>query len=138
MRPRIVIVEDGSELLDALCTVLQDEGFAVSGFTYPDLTRMLQSGPADLFLMDLKLPGATGIEVADWLRSHGFSDTPIIGISASSDQLHQALRSNLFQELLPKPFDLTELIGAVRRHVVGSTSEGTNGLYLLPGMDAAR
>jgi CheY-like chemotaxis protein len=68
-----------------------------------------------LFLVDVMLPGMSGIELAEQLRAGGFARTPMIAMSASPGMLRAAAESRLFQEILPKPFDLTTLLDCVGR-----------------------
>ena len=116
MSTHVIVVEDEAELLEMLRHVLEEEGFAVTGFERPDLPGIIESQSPELFLIDLMLPGLDGIQLAALLRSKGFSESPMIGISASSIELRRASKSSLFQEVLPKPFDLSELVGCMKRH----------------------
>jgi CheY-like chemotaxis protein len=68
-----------------------------------------------MFLVDLMLPGCNGIELARRLRDMGFEQTPIVATSASRGMLAGAEASGLFDETLPKPFDLSTLLDCVDR-----------------------
>lgn len=107
----VVVIEDEPDVLELLCDVLDSSGYSTVGLRDPELVRGMASiTHPDAFLLDLMLPGKSGIEVAQELRSDGFEDTPIIAISASRLLLRTAVKSHLFQATLPKPFDIEEVI----------------------------
>ncbi len=113
----IVVVEDEKDVLHLLCEVLESDGFQVVGLGRPDQVRCLESElHPDLFLLDLMLPGMTGIDLARRLRSCGYGVEPMIAMSASTRMLADASESGLFQEIISKPFDLTTLLDAIERH----------------------
>lgn len=118
---RVTVVDDEPALLEIVCLLLRDEGHDVLGIAHPDAVLGLPPGlQPDVFLIDLMLPGMTGVTLAKELRMQGFADTPMIGISASSSMLRQAIMSGLFDDTLRKPFELDELVACVDRHVDGS------------------
>lgn len=112
----IVVVEDEQDVLSLLCDVLESDGFQVIGLGRPDqVQRIGLVAHPDVFLLDLMLPGMTGIELARYLRERGYVREPIIAMSASPRMLNAAGRSGLFQETIAKPFDLSTLLDAVGR-----------------------
>jgi CheY-like chemotaxis protein len=115
MRRPIVVVDDEPDVLDLLCQILQDEGYAVVCHAHP---REVAADPCDvaLFLLDLMLPTMTGIALARQLRGTGFPHTPMIAMSASRDMLEDASQSHLFQGMLAKPFDLNGLLTYAERY----------------------
>jgi CheY-like chemotaxis protein len=118
MPPRIAVVEDEVAVLEMLCEMLEADGFSVVALDHPDHIQTIESDvPPDLFLIDLMLPGRTGIELAEHLRSAGYTDTPMIAMSASRAMTRYASESGLFQETIYKPFDLSALLQCVERHV---------------------
>lgn len=60
---RIIVVDDEKPQLEALCSLLQDAGFEVKGFSEPaPALKHLKSQSFDVLLTDLRLPGMDGIE----------------------------------------------------------------------------
>ncbi|HEY8685374.1 MAG TPA: response regulator [Chloroflexota bacterium] len=112
----VVVVDDEPDLRSLICEVLEEEGYSVVSLPHPSLALGLEQMPS-LFLIDLMLPGMTGIELAQQLRQGPFGETGMIGLSASSAMLRHANDSHLFQETIQKPFDLEYLLEAVRQHV---------------------
>jgi CheY-like chemotaxis protein len=119
MVSRIVVVEDETELLYLLHDVLEEEGFEVIALSRPDLSTMLDANlKPDLFLIDLMLPGISGVELAQQLRERGFAATPMIAMSASDLMIRLATESRLFQASVSKPFELSALLDCVKRYAL--------------------
>jgi len=70
-----------------------------------------------LFLIDIMLPGMSGVELAEQLRAEHFSDIPMIAMSASSFMVKTARATGLFAETVRKPFDVAGLLELVERYV---------------------
>jgi CheY-like chemotaxis protein len=116
----VAIVEDDPDILELVCEVLEIEGFDVVAFSSPDIRKIVDGEHApSLFLIDLMLPGTTGVELASHLRSTAFPDTPMIAMSASRLMLGLASGSGLFQGTMAKPFNLSALLGTVERFIGG-------------------
>lgn len=114
----VVIVDDEPDLRRILADVLEDEGFAVLTLHHPAQALDLRSEPKPaLFLVDMMLPGMTGIELAGKLKAGPFGDVPLVALSASPVMLRRAAESQLFVTTIPKPFELDRLLESVRRHV---------------------
>ena len=113
----VVVIEDEPDVLELLCDLLRSTGYVAVGVAdprrLPDLVEDLQP---DLFLVDLMLPQSSGIEVAQTLRQQGFAQTPMIAISAWRRMRRQAEDSELFQAILPKPFDVNVILDTIDRH----------------------
>ena len=73
-RPRLLIVDDDRAILTLVGTIALNEGFdvatAVGG---EDALRQLRPSPSDLVLLDLRMPGVTGLDVLRAIAdvSHG-------------------------------------------------------------------
>jgi CheY-like chemotaxis protein len=110
----IAVIEDETLLLELLCEMLRDDGYEVVGFSHPVVAvqSLDEVGPT-LFLIDMQLPGMTGLELAAQLRRGPYASTPMIAMSASSLRLEEARRSTIFDEVLPKPFELSTVYDCV-------------------------
>jgi CheY-like chemotaxis protein len=118
MSGRIAVVEDEPDLLELLRQTLEDEGYVVTPLRDPRAIRSFESElEPDLLLLDMSLPGMTGVELARQLRSTGYDGTPMIAMSASSLMVRIASESGLFQDILVKPFDLYSLVASIGRYV---------------------
>lgn len=112
----VVVIDDEPEILELVGEALQVGGFDSICLHDPEsahaLSPTIQPG---LFLVDVMLPGETGIELARELRTEGFAETPMVAMSASSMMLKEASASHLFAATIPKPFELRDLLETVAR-----------------------
>ena len=115
---RIVYVEDNAANLTLVRKVLEATGemTVVGAGSAEEGLELLQREHADVLLLDLDLPGMSGLELARHLRrteAHG--SLPIIAISASvmKDERRKALDAGC-DAFLEKPFDIQRLREVVR------------------------
>lgn len=75
--PAVLVVEDDPGLRVLIARALQQNGFAVfQARSGPEMWNSLEQRPVDLILLDIMLPGHSGIDLCRELRAR--SDTPII------------------------------------------------------------
>lgn len=117
-RPTILMVDDYLDALDVWRLYLTSIGFSVStaadGLTAIDIAS---ENLPDLIVLDLDLPGKTGIEVAALLRAQESTHhIPLIAVTGCSqtDQLDLA-RATGFAAVLIKPCDPSVLVREIRR-----------------------
>lgn len=126
---RILLVEDEEHLAEGLAFNLRNAGYDVVWENNGEeaLERLSQES-FDLILLDVMMPGLTGIEVARQLRRRGYID-PIVMISARdrTEDTIAGLDAGA-DDYITKPFDLDEVLarvrGALRRQVWGRTFGG--------------
>lgn len=107
----ICIVEDEQSLAEMIQLNLELEGYQTTVYRDGEVARnMLESEHAfDLIILDVMLPGVSGIELCKHLRT--YSDVPILFLSAkgtTTDRI-EGLKAGA-NDYLPKPFDLEELL----------------------------
>jgi len=113
----ILVVEDERDILNMLRELLEEEGYHVVCVNHPRQLMPINEGcRPDLLFVDLMLPDLSGIELARRLREDGLPDTPMVAMSASPDMLRSAAHSKLFQETLPKPFEIERLLSYAERY----------------------
>ncbi len=111
---RILLVEDEDSFSDPLSYLLGKEGYEV---TVADdglkaLAEFDRSG-ADLVLLDLMLPGASGTEVCRELRAK--SNVPIIMLTAKDSEIDKVVGLELgADDYVTKPYSSRELLARVR------------------------
>jgi two-component system KDP operon response regulator KdpE len=122
---QILVVDDESQVRQALRTILEAAGYAVvTAESGEDAMYAFAQRRPDLILMDLLIPGMGGIEAVRRLRE--CSNVPIIVLSAVSeeDSKVQALELGA-DDYVTKPFNVKELtarILAALRRAAGATS----------------
>lgn len=123
--PHILIVDDHREIRELVSRALIKEGFRVS--TAADgkaMRKALADSRIDLILLDLMLPGESGLTLCREIRSH--SNIPIIMVTAKGEEVDRVIGLELgADDYLPKPFGTRELvarINAVMRRTRSDTS----------------
>jgi CheY-like chemotaxis protein len=123
MAPRILIVDDTPAVLDIVRKCLEGEGYYVSTcLEGRDALRLAQTERPDVIMLDVVMPEVSGWEVLAQLRADPkFTRTPVIVctayVSEALGRLNELKGPDRHLGLLPKPFELEELI-----EVVGSVS----------------
>lgn len=104
--PTLLIIEDEPELVRVLRSYLEQAGFAVLTALRGDtgLTTWEDKHP-DLVILDLNLPGMDGLDVARRIRQNETRRTPIIMLTARTDESDQLSGLELgADDYIPKPF----------------------------------
>ena len=79
---RVLVIEDDTTLGHALQEFLADQGYAVDWLTEGDrVLGALAGQPYDLLLLDLNLPGMSGLDVLRQLRQDG-NQVPVLILTA--------------------------------------------------------
>ena len=111
---RIMVVEDEESFSEALAYMLTREGYEVevAGDGNSALDLFAQRG-ADLILLDLMLPGLSGLEVCRQIRGH--SQVPIIMLTAKDGEIDKVVGLEIgADDYVTKPFSSRELLARVR------------------------
>jgi two-component system, OmpR family, response regulator RegX3 len=112
--PRILVVEDEPALSDAVGYALRGEGYEVEAVEDGEAAISAAcDGPFDLLVLDLMLPGVSGIEVCRRLRSE--SAIPILMLTARDAEVDRVLGLEAgADDYVTKPFSMSELLARVR------------------------
>ncbi len=110
----ILLVEDDPSLRMLTTRALQENGYDVRpAATPPEMWIAFNAGAVDLILLDVMLPGTSGMELCRQIRQR--SDVPIMFISAKGDETDRIIGLEIgADDYLPKPFSTRELIARVR------------------------
>jgi DNA-binding NtrC family response regulator len=113
---RVLIVDDEEVLRDVLEVVLRREGFEiVSASTGEEALSMLDGEEVDLVILDVMLPGISGIDTLRAIRISN-PNLPVIVITAFSsiDGAIEAMKHGAFH-YIPKPFKNEEVVMTVNK-----------------------
>lgn len=123
---RVLVVEDDDRIADFLLRALTVEGHScVRAGNGDEAIPLVKSGDFDLILLDLMLPGMSGMDICQALRMRRIH-TPIIMLTAmdSVEDVVLGLRMGA-DDYMTKPFDIDELLARMdtvtRRHGSEST-----------------
>jgi two-component system KDP operon response regulator KdpE len=110
----ILIVEDDPNIRKLVRVNLVKRGYTVSeAEDSHQAIAIFQSEPVDLVLLDMVLPGLSGVDICVWIRTR--SDVPIIVLSARSEEdLKVAALDAGADDYVTKPFGQEELLARVR------------------------
>jgi DNA-binding response OmpR family regulator len=107
----ILVVEDEDAIADPLVAGLRREGYDVSRVATGE--GALEASPADLVLLDLRLPDLDGLDVCRRLRER--SRVPIIVVTARGEEADRVVGLELgADDYVVKPYGLRELIARIR------------------------
>jgi DNA-binding response OmpR family regulator len=122
----VLVIDDDGNLRDTIGLMLEKEGFrpvlAADGKTGFEQALVLK--PA-LILVDLRMPGLSGVEVCKQVRGLGMK-TPLIVLSAIGDELDKVLLLEIgADDYVVKPFGARELLARIHALLRRTSSEET-------------
>ena len=121
LTPCVWVADDDRGVLDAVTRILRAVGYGVRAFASGKLLLEQPDGAtADCIVLDLWMPGMTGLEVQEALVRAG-NPASVIFISAHGDvpSSVRAMKAGALDFLI-KPFDASELIAAVQSAIARS------------------
>lgn len=112
---RLLVVEDQRDLTEIITRKLQREGYAVDAcFDGKDALDYMRGAEYDGIVLDILLPGMTGIGVLREIRNSG-DDTPVLLLTALGDVEDRVAGLDAgADDYLIKPFDFDELLARIR------------------------
>jgi len=123
--PHILVVDDDREIRELLSKFLERQGFRIAAARDArEARRLWPLGRYHLVVLDLMLPGESGLDLARWLRSQ--SDVPIVMLTAMGEETDRIVGLELgADDYVAKPFNPRELLARVRavlRRASGETA----------------
>jgi DNA-binding response OmpR family regulator len=114
--PRVLLVDDEVLLLRTLSNALREDGFDVlAASSAEDAERqMAAAGTVDVLVLDVKLPGKSGLDLLRERRDAGFQGRAVVMTAFDSPDSERVCRSLSVDHYLRKPFDLEKLLNLVR------------------------
>jgi len=114
MQHTIALVDDDRNILTSVTIALESEGFKVKSYTDgSEALRALQTAPADLAVLDIKMPRMDGMEVLKRLRES--SSLPVIFLTSKDDEIDEVLGLRMgADDYIKKPFSQRLLIERIR------------------------
>ena len=110
---KILVIDDDQELCAMLIEFLQPEGFIIETIyeSHMGLARA-QTGEHELIILDVMLPGMTGLELLRSLRNS--SQIPVLMLTARGEDIDRILGLEMgADDYLPKPFNPRELLARI-------------------------
>lgn len=120
---RILVVDDEPEIAESLSGFLfKKEGYHVDVVSNGrEAIRFLQStvgseAEVDLVLLDMRMPGISGLDVLDWIRSHPdlqYTRVVLLTAASGSQEKVEALSAGA-DDYITKPYYMRELLARVK------------------------
>ena len=129
MGHKVFIVEDEPDLRDTLKYNLENEGFIVEAFSNgEDFLSSVDKNKPNLVILDLMLPGVSGLDVCRELRSNdNYDGIGIVMLTAKSEEIDRIVGFELgADDYVTKPFSVRELILRVKVLLKKRTDNGAN------------
>ncbi|WP_276950285.1 response regulator transcription factor [Acetatifactor muris] len=132
MNDKLLIVEDETSINKLLADLLSEEGYLpVQAYSGTEALLLLEAQQPDLILLDLMLPGLSGEELLQKIRTELNCDIPVLILSAKGDRRNKVnLLKTGADDYIEKPFEPDEVIAriqaALRRG--GTTTGGQKAL----------
>ena len=116
---KIMVVEDNDEIRSLVASVLEQKGFEViHAHSGRAAEKLLADQECDLVLTDNRMNDGDGIELLEWVRERDPVTPPVMMMTAYADfGIAEALARGA-RELLTKPVKMTDLLNAVKMHLV--------------------
>ncbi len=119
-RRRILVVDDAEDNVDLLRRRLERRGYCVlTAMSGAEALDVIDAAPVDLVLLDVMMPGMSGVEVLQVIRRTRPRDTlPVIMATAKSDSANvvEALEMGA-NDYVTKPIELEVLLARMRVHL---------------------
>ena len=127
--PHIMVVDDDREIRDLLARFLEKHRMRVTvARDAREARRIWTAGHYHIVVLDLMLPGESGLDLARWMRTQ--SDIPIVMLTAMGEETDRIIGLELgADDYVPKPFNPRELLARIRavlRRAGESTPRGTD------------
>jgi two-component system OmpR family response regulator len=110
----VLVVEDDGEMRNLIAKFLRQNGYRATGARDGrEMWETLANAAVDLILLDVMLPGQSGLDLTRALRAK--TQVPIIMVTARGDETDRVLGLELgADDYIPKPFSRPELLARIR------------------------
>jgi CheY-like chemotaxis protein len=110
--PTILIIDDDPVILKVIATLLERNGWNIEmAQNGNEGIQRFDDGRVDVVITDITMPGASGNQVAEYVRESNNPRTPVIGITGNPHKID----NQHFDEILTKPFKPLQLISLIKR-----------------------
>ncbi len=125
---KILVIEDELSLQELMSKALRQEGYVVENvMDFDSAMEKLGTYSYDCVLLDINLPGGSGLDILERMKKDGNrSDVIIISARDSIDDKVRGLELGA-DDYLAKPFHLVELIARIRSVARRSRNDGEHG-----------
>ena len=114
MARRILVVDDEALIVKGIRNFLEQEGMEVdAAYDGEEAVRKAKTGRYDLIMLDVMLPGLSGLEVCQQIRS--FSKVPIMMLTAKGADIDKIMGLEYgADDYVTKPFNILEIKARIK------------------------
>lgn len=116
---KALVVEDTPSNLQLALEILKEGGFTAHGAENGvEALSKIERDEYDFVLMDIKLPGMSGVEAAKAIKSNtAYKDVPIIALTACAMRGdRERILSEGFDDYISKPIDIFEFMKQMEKY----------------------
>jgi len=117
MGRHVVLIEDEPNIIEAIRFLLTRDGWTVDAHSDgSDAVEVIKTARPDLVILDLMLPGKSGMEIIKDLRDEeGLRNLPVLMLTARGQARDRDMAEKAgVSRFMTKPFSNTEVLAAVR------------------------
>lgn len=120
MTKTIFVLEDDHDISAVFDILLKNEGYTIeSSSSFGELKGLLKRQVPDLFILDVMLPDANGIDICkDFKQKEITKDIPVIMMSANARSKQMSIQAGA-DDYIAKPFDIKEVAEKISRILAG-------------------
>lgn len=125
-KPLVLVVDDEPDLRELVALTLADEGYEIDvARNGREALERIDVRSPDLVLLDMMMPVMNGRELCTALRDKGMA--PRVVVMTAADHVAQCARELGAVGWLAKPFDIDDLVLAIRRGLDGEARTDPSG-----------
>ena len=118
LRKKVVVIGEDDEPIALLLRDSINDEVGYQAVVVPDgalVIEIVRQVHADLLILDIMMPGLSGFEVYDRIiEDESIRNMPVLFVSAAAKQFEAEFASRKIGDIIPKPFDLNELLDRVK------------------------
>jgi DNA-binding response OmpR family regulator len=117
MGKKVLLIEDEPNIIEAISFILSRDGWSVATHSNGhDATEVVLEAKPDLLILDIMLPGKSGLDILRSLReTMGPGDLPVMMLTARGQLKDREMAENAgVNRFMTKPFSNAEMLEAVR------------------------
>ena len=118
MKKLIYIVEDEENIRELYECALNNTFEVLTFENGADMISALHNRIPELFILDIMLPNMSGGKLLEYLKQNGYSDIPVIMVSAKSDEVSKVKHLDMgADDYITKPFGVLELTARINANL---------------------
>jgi FixJ family two-component response regulator len=122
----LAVVDDDEDVRTALARLLDAMGHDVRAYASAEEFEAETRLPADCVILDVRLPGLSGLELRDRLRCRNGS-VPVVLITGGADRVPRDTGGSCDTPLVTKPFDDVGLTEAIAIAIAAASPDESHG-----------